>query len=654
MADDPWAEFRVAQQAPVTGAAQDMAAVDPWADFRQPDSPAKTALGLAKAAGTGLINATSGIAGTFGDTAQRPEPLRDMMASKLAGYLGTTDPTKDPNFNAPSPIGSEAIKKGIEENVTGPLHVAQTGPEKVVQGLAEFTPGLMFGPGSIARRAVTQVAAPALASEGGKYLAQGTPYESAAGMAGALMGGAAASSLTRPGTEALLAEAFKGANPQQVQDATRRMQQAQALGMPITWPEAIQEASGGATGASNTMRYIEGTPQGKAVTGPFFAGRPAQAEAAIGGAADAVAPNVMPGSAVGPRAAQAATGGIQRVEGAINQSTRPLYDAAKQQPIPQADFARIAADPSYQAGLRELRNHPELGPTFNNLPDNSIGMIDAVKKLLRDRADVNPMTADATEKYLASRRGNAATEAGNVTTVHSPEQAQAVAEQAAARQQYLEPLQNGPLGAVAGATDTQGALGGLFPKNPVANTAGVTSDSVRLMAQQNPDAAANLIRQQLETTFAGAMKANPDRVATRFANDLIGNPISAENLQAAVRALPNGDRIWQQVNPVLETARATRWRQAQGSPTQPNMLMQEQMSGGGGPAGAVVQTVTRPLATIGDKYQQFRHGKSADEMAQFLLDPSRGQDVGRYAAGGPLVSDWKRNLLIQSLMGGMR
>src|SRR6185437_14633491 len=119
------------------------------------------------------------------------------------------------------------------------------------------------------------------------------------------------------------------------------------------------------------LRIVEGSQTGGAITGPFFAARPAQVDTAVGGVLDKIAPQHPQPSTLGPRAAEAATGVIDNVRQDINKQTRPLYQAAEPQLIPDADFAPIQADPRFQAGLARLRANPELAPDYAGRPDNS-------------------------------------------------------------------------------------------------------------------------------------------------------------------------------------------------------------------------------------------------------------------------------------------
>ncbi len=91
-------------------------------------------------------------------------------------------------------FGSESIKKAIE-GVTGEFYKPQTTTEKFLSTGASFAPAALGGPGGIGRRLLTQVVAPAIASETAGQLAEGSGYEPVARIAGALGGAAGASKL---------------------------------------------------------------------------------------------------------------------------------------------------------------------------------------------------------------------------------------------------------------------------------------------------------------------------------------------------------------------------------------------------------------------------------------------------------------------------
>lgn len=156
--------------------------------------PQNSAAGIAKAYGVGVGEGTIGIAGMPGDIASGMNYLGKKavgLGQKIGGYLtGEEVPAEvrdGPSIPAPN---SRNIRSAVE-NVTGEFYEPQTTAEEYANTLGEFTPGLLGGGGSMAGRAIGQVALPALTSETAGQMTEGTWLEPYARIGGGLMGGAA-------------------------------------------------------------------------------------------------------------------------------------------------------------------------------------------------------------------------------------------------------------------------------------------------------------------------------------------------------------------------------------------------------------------------------------------------------------------------------
>ena len=231
------------------------------------------------------------------------------------------------------------------------------------------------------------VIAPAILSEGAGQLAEGTDYEGVARMAGAVTGNvgiAGARAYNAP--EMVLRRATGDVTPNQWDEAFR-MQDTNTTGVALTGPEIISQVQGGGSALPNLQRAIEGSLEGRARTAPFFAERPAQVDDAVFNVLDLIAPQSQAPSTLGPRAAQAAADVIDTTRRDVNAQTRPSYQAAEPQRLPQQEYDQVASDPSYQVALARLRNNPELGPRYQNMPDESVAVIDAVTKDMAARGE---------------------------------------------------------------------------------------------------------------------------------------------------------------------------------------------------------------------------------------------------------------------------
>lgn len=152
-------------------------------------TPDNTSVGgdIAKSAGIGLAKGAIGLAGLPGD-------LTD-LASKGFDYLTGYDTNSSvaPYANA---IGSQNIQNKIE-GYTGKFYQPKTTAGQYAQTLGEFAPAAIGGPETLASKLATRVIAPAVASETAGQLTQGTPLETPARVAGALLGAGSPAAISR-------------------------------------------------------------------------------------------------------------------------------------------------------------------------------------------------------------------------------------------------------------------------------------------------------------------------------------------------------------------------------------------------------------------------------------------------------------------------
>nr|WP_156935563.1 MULTISPECIES: hypothetical protein [unclassified Mesorhizobium] len=405
-------------------------------------------------------------------------------------YAIGADPLSDEELaRRAEPMGVNGYLYGAQDRtreiMDAVLHKPETTSGKYAGTIGEFVaPGGI--PSKAARLAATgrevaqrvgedlvgNVLVPAVASEAAGQATEGTQYEGLSRFLGALFGNAG----TAAGRAYNAPESVVRRATSEMTDADWRRAlglQDNTTGVRLTGPEAIAQATNGASALPNLLRVVEGSVDGRARTAPFFAARPAQVDTAVGNVLDQIAPQSTQPSTLGPRAAEAAGNVIDQTRQGINAQTRPLYDVAQQQIIPQAHFGPIAADPRFTAGLARLRGNPELAPDYAHLPDNSIGVVDAVTKDLNARGEA--LSSVANPLYgpeLAGKSTGSAAEARNAATNHSPDCAQALAEQEALRRTALNPLEQGPVGRVAAAKDTAGAGNAILPQNPLTGSAG--------------------------------------------------------------------------------------------------------------------------------------------------------------------------------------
>ena len=579
-----------------------------------------------------------------------PDTFRTVLGRSIAnaipgvGPLGILANTVAPQ-TFPSPLPSaEGVQSTIEKAIPGTSYQPQTMPGQFTHTAAEFVPGSIAAPGGILGNAIRFGILPGLASEAAGQATKGSDLEGAARTAAALGAGGVAALATRPGTAAqsIRNQLPPGITAQHIDQAQALMNDAARMGVTLSWPEALSQVAGRPV-LSEVARHLEATPATSGRMATFYGDRPQQVETAGRQAMDQLGPATANPSVIGPQAGEAASGILDRVRGAINQATRPSYDAARQTLVPQQVHAAMIADPLFEDALNTVRNDPARNSFIRGLSDRSTVVYDAVKKELEERATraANPVQPGASQA-VAGATGGLAGDVRRVAVASdraalgiapgAPQMGnleQALADQAALRQRYLEPLQRGPLGRIADKDiTTQRAMDALFPKNPLPNSEQEISTAVRALSNRNPQAAQQLVRAHAESTFNEATQALQSGAnqagGAKFRVALVGNPQQAANFVAAVRALPQGDQRLAGFNRFLDVMEAIGTRQNVGSKTAYNQQFLKEASASG-IAGEVAKGAANPVSRLTkgliDKYENWRLGRNLDQLAGILTDP---------------------------------
>lgn len=614
---------------------------------------------VAKSAGIGVAKGAIGMAGMAGDirellsagvdyaAQQFGIPADKVQQFKDAAYKGAANGFLPVRLAANAPTSGD-IQKGIE-HYTGDFYKPQTTAGEYAQTAGEFLPAAFGGEAGLVGRAARTLI-PAATSETAGQVTKGTGYEPVARFLGALAGGGATALASRPGTaaRAIQQQLPDGITPQMVDQAQQLIQDAAGRGVQLAWPEALSQVAGRPV-LTNLMRHLEASPQTEAHMAEFFAGRPQQVENAVRGELGNIAPINHNPFAIGPAVGAAGEDIATRIRGAINTATRPMYDAAGQHLVPRQVHAAMTADPLFAQALNAVRNDPARNSFVRGQSDRSVAVYDAVKKELEERAQnaAQPLNPNASQA-VASATGTLGNDvrdlaiASERASTNGPSAYQAaLATQARLRERYLTPFLNSPLGRAAGRdTTTKQAIEALFPSQPLANSEREIGQSVRALANRNPQAAQDLVRAHVEGVFNQAAKdlqTGPNAAnGAKFRTALIGNPQQRANLQAAVEALPNGHQRWQGFNRLLDVLSATGTRQGIGSRTSYNDMINEmQKSGGAVQAGAKI--AAQPLSflkPVADKYDQWKLGRNLNELADILTNP-RSANLLRAAARAP-------------------
>ena len=625
---NPWDNDPIITPAPATAGAMPWEA-DPIVKPAAPAQPStwdrvkSTAADVAQSAVSGVNKGAIGLLGLPGDIAQGIGNVSDYVAEKVTGER----PQRAGSGRSIGEIlGSQNLRKQYEA-LTGPLYEPQTTAGRFAQTVGEFLPASGGGLANAAKFAVI----PGVASEAAGQATEGTGFEGAARAVTAVGAGLGAAAIGGMKAPAALSGSMQGVDDAALTQARDLMNSAAQQGIRLTWDEAIGKVTGGATNMGSLRRVVENTPEGAAVLKPMMAERPAQVAAAAGRTFDNIVPPSAQPSTIGPEVGRLAEGRVNEVRGSINAATDPLYRAAETVRLPPQDMARVRALPGFDDAAKAVRSDPQLARYVQGLPDDSVGFLNEVKKQL-DTAATNAASPVNAQQNM-QRAAGFGSDAGAVRTAAeaaSPDYAQALAVQAAARQQILQPILDGPLGKIASKdTTTRQAIEALFPQNPLPGSQAEVAGAMKALVNKNPTVARQLVRAHAESVFNEATQnlasgANQFGGA-KFAAQIRGNPQQAANLEAAVSALPQGPERLAGLNVFLDTLEATGYRPQAGSMTAFNQQIQQQMQGGG-----KVGEIANAVATGGLKlpgrvtkwYEELRQGKNAGQLAQILVDPN--------------------------------
>lgn len=145
-------------------------------DYASSKAPESTLTDVAKSSLTGLAKFGTGLAGLPGDASD----LLDKGANALTGAsISTRTPISMPN--------SQQVGDAVSSPFGG-FHTPQTTLGKYAETISEFVPAAL-APGTVAAR-MGRVLLPGAGSEAAGEATEGTKYETAARVAGALLGGA--------------------------------------------------------------------------------------------------------------------------------------------------------------------------------------------------------------------------------------------------------------------------------------------------------------------------------------------------------------------------------------------------------------------------------------------------------------------------------
>lgn len=240
----------------------------------------------------------------------------------------------------------------------------------------------------------------------------------------------------------------------------------------------------------------------------------------------------------------------------------------------------------------------------------------------------------------------------------------------------LAHVEASPLGRIADRPDVDAAIRSVFASNPKPGSHGEVAQAMTALVKNRPTAARDLARIYIESTFNEATQQSKGLAAqyggAGFASAVRGNALQRQNLEAVLRALPEGDTLVKGLDNLLMTLETTGYRPNKGSETAFNQAIQVQLKSGktqlgqavadvatgaaagagvGGWSGAAGGAVLGLKRGAGDAMLQARMMGNGETIARMLTDPKALPDLralARSPVGSKNAEAFTRRLLTLS------
>jgi hypothetical protein len=192
----------------------------------------------------------------------------------------------------------------------------------------------------------------------------------------------------------------------------------------------------------------------------------------------------------------------------------------------------------------------------------------------------------------------------------------------------------------------------VLPPQPLAGGDAELIDTIMRMGSRDPELTAGLVRQRLADQFdhsAGRLVGGENQYGgARFAKDIAGTPQQETNLRGVVGALPNGATAGPAVDDMIDILRATGVRKPQGSATEFNRQIADDLGAVPVALGSLSTVGTALPRIAGDAVQRAWYGRGANRLAEMFLAPDSVSQMRAVAARGgetPFIDALRRQLI---------
>lgn len=605
----------------------------------------------------------------FGDSFASPEMQRQWATEGAQQYDKplrmpiTGQPLGGPSFND--------VTGGIDQVTGNRLAVEpEGGAGKFGELFGDFaTPTALLGGGTPMQRALRvgtealpgAIGAQALTSLPG---VEGTAWEPFMLLAGGLIGSGVGALGTRAVTsrsQQLIASQI--ANEMTLDEVNRAREifaRGQRIGQPVTWPEAIAASTEGRVNMSRLQRWVEQSQGGEQTMRNVINERTRNLEGSFDNALTAA---LGPGGAQNPYVTATAVkdagkAAINRVRNLINDSAKPYYDRLRGPNAPMISedaYRELVKDPIIREAIQRLRNPTSIemeamGRDVRGYPNRSVTFLNQVVKVIRDDIEYEKVVMQGTTREAGRLRPGAVANIQREASAVSPDYVTARQIGEAGRRAVLSPLEAQLDDIVNGrASLTRLLKSELFSKNPPEGSEFAAGLAVQRLAAEDLDAATRLVRSYLRSVFNETTRSATgvrEFAGAAIFRKLMGNQQQARNLEAMIRALPQGDVRWAALNDFMQGVQTQGWRMYPGSPTEFNRIITEYLAEGGTAlteAGAKALSPGKWLTAIDDYAAKIRLGQASRELADIFTDPASGELFERMVREGynPQQAYWR-------------
>lgn len=481
-------------------------------------------------------------------------------------------------------------------------------------------------------------------------------------------------SMLRSSAGTILNDATRGIDEATYRKAHELINEATKRGIKITPAEALAQVQGSAnTPLLNLQRVVEQSRGGAPAMSAAMGQRPGQVEAAANAELNKIGPATSDPFSLAPRVQRAATDTIVEAEKLRTSASTPFFNRANELgKIDRADAMRVIADIDAQIAkdttgtlaknlgpvkdlLTAQKATPTIPPTRFRVADGQvqhgtpmvegkpfepatdIENLNRARKVLREKIDLPPFSADAIPKEIGARISRTLDELEGKMLAASQDYSHGMNIFKKMSDKFVNPLKNQPIGQLAAinpegnAANAQEVLNAqrnvLFRIAPEPGSENVIRSAITHLNAKDLTVARDLTRQYLARSFdevgqdlaKGANEWGGAKVAAAIA----GNTQQAKNLRAVVETMEGGGaEAWKGLNNFLEVLRATGKRQPGGSMTAYNAEINREMGNSGALLGSAKLALSpgRVITKADEVISRWQQNANGETLAGILLD----------------------------------